>query len=113
MQWMKQTSKSSRRRRRSRRSFATVKDALRTLRMVECALSMMEQRRSIATMKDALRPKNAQNGGVCIEHGATKKARKSCSSEGCTKQAQNGGVCIEHGARKKARKLCNSEGRSN
>jgi hypothetical protein len=54
--------------------------------------------------------KHAQNGGVCMEHGAKKKL---CNSEGCTKQAQNGGVCMEHGATKKARKLCNSEGRSN
>jgi hypothetical protein len=48
--------------------------------------------------------KQAQNGGVCIKHGATKKR---CSIEGCDKQAQNGGVCIKHGATKKR---CSIEG---
>ena len=51
--------------------------------------------------------KQAQKGGICIRHGAT-WTKKQCSSEGCTKQAQNGyGVCVQHGAK---RKECSSEG---
>jgi hypothetical protein len=50
------------------------------------------------------------NGGVCLQHGATKQARKRCSIEGCDKQAKNGGVCIKHGATKQARKRCSIEG---
>ena len=40
--------------------------------------------------------KKAQNGGVCVRHGAKVKL---CSSKGCTKYAQTGGVCIRHGAK--------------
>lgn len=40
--------------------------------------------------------KRAQNGGVCVEHGARVKR---CSAEGCTNQAINGGVCQRHGAK--------------
>ena len=38
----------------------------------------------------------AQQGGVCIRHGAKVKR---CSSEGCTNKAQKGGVCKRHGER--------------
>ncbi len=41
-------------------------------------------------------------GGVCIKHGAEKKEKKRCSSEGCTNQVQKGGVCKKHGATVKA-----------
>eukprot|EP00984_Skeletonema_dohrnii_P012849 scaffold5246_cov72-Skeletonema_dohrnii-CCMP3373.AAC.3 len=51
----------------------------------------------------------AQNGGVCIKHGAT-KIIKQCSKEGCTNQVINRGVCIRHGAKLKR---CSSEGCTN
>ena len=37
----------------------------------------------------------AQNGGVCIRHGAK---MKQCTSEGCLNRAVKGGVCKRHGA---------------
>jgi len=43
----------------------------------------------------------AVNGGVCISHGAKRKAVKICTHEGCTKQVVNGGVCTSHGAKVK------------
>jgi len=52
---------------------------------------------------------DAQNGGVCIKHGA-KKRRKICTHEGCTKLSQNGGVCAKHGA---VLKTCKHEGCTN
>merc|ERR1712194_624628 len=45
--------------------------------------------------------KNAQEGGVCIKHGAKVKQRKVCSEEDCTNGAQKGGVCYKHGAKVK------------
>ena len=48
-----------------------------------------------------------QKGGVCIRHGAK---HKQCSSEGCTNIVVNGGVCRKHGAKIK---LCKSEGCTN
>ena len=52
---------------------------------------------------------DAQNGGVCIKHGA-KKRRKICTHEGCTKLSQNGGVCAKHGA---VLKTCKHDGCTN
>ena len=49
----------------------------------------------------------AQEGGVCIKHGAK---RKLCSSEGCTNFALKGGVCVKHGAKYKR---CNKLGCTN
>eukprot|EP00984_Skeletonema_dohrnii_P016396 scaffold7272_cov124-Skeletonema_dohrnii-CCMP3373.AAC.10 len=49
----------------------------------------------------------AQNGGVCMRHGAKVKL---CISEGCTKLARARGVCIRHGAKVKR---CSFEGRAN
>ena len=51
--------------------------------------------------------KYAQNGGVCVRHGAKVKL---CSSEGCTNQVKKGGVCIRHGA---TEKRCSSVGCTN
>ena len=50
---------------------------------------------------------NAQKGGVCVRHGATKPR---CKIEGCSNQAINGGVCIRHGA---TTPRCKIEGCSN
>ena len=47
-----------------------------------------------------------QQGGVCQKHGASVK-RRQCRQEGCSKQAQQGGVCVKHGARVKR---CSQEG---
>ena len=52
---------------------------------------------------------HAQNGGVCIRHGATRK-RKICITEGCTNWVVRGAVCCRHGAQVK---LCNQEGCTN
>jgi hypothetical protein len=49
----------------------------------------------------------AQNGVVCIKHGA--KVER-CSSDGCANRAVKGGVCVKHGAKLK---LCSSEGCTN
>ena len=50
----------------------------------------------------------AQNGGVCIKHGAKVKV---CSVEGCKNIAKKGGVCIRHGAKVKVKRYtCNVEG---
>ena len=49
----------------------------------------------------------AQNGGVCIRHGAKVK-RKTCKHNGCANQVQKGGVCIRHGAKKK-KSTCSHE----
>ena len=43
----------------------------------------------------------AQNGDVCIEHGAKKvkvnvRKRKTCSHEGCTNQSKTKGLCTRH-----------------
>ena len=43
----------------------------------------------------------AQNGDVCIEHGAKKvkanvRKRKTCSHEGCTNQSKTRGLCTRH-----------------
>ena len=51
----------------------------------------------------------AQNGGVCIRHGAS-WSKKQCSVDECTNQAINGGVCRRHGAKVK---LCSVEGCNN
>ena len=50
---------------------------------------------------------NAQKGGVCVRHGAT---RPRCKIEGCSNQTINGGVCIRHGA---TTRRCKIEGCSN
>eukprot|EP00986_Skeletonema_menzelii_P009584 scaffold4387_cov94-Skeletonema_menzelii.AAC.1 len=51
--------------------------------------------------------KHAQQGGVCMNHGAKLKL---CSYEGCTNRAQKGGVCCRHGAKVKR---CSSKGCKN
>lgn len=51
----------------------------------------------------------AQNGGVCIRHGAS-WSKKQCSVDECTNQAINGGVCRRHGAKVK---LCSLGGCNN
>eukprot|EP00984_Skeletonema_dohrnii_P029618 scaffold20375_cov90-Skeletonema_dohrnii-CCMP3373.AAC.2 len=50
--------------------------------------------------------KAAQQGGVCVRHGAKVKR---CSYEGCTNQVRRGGVCYRHGTKI----LCSSEGCTN
>jgi len=53
--------------------------------------------------------KNAQSGGVCMRHGAKVKP---CSHEGCTNIVVKGGVCVRHGAKVKV-KSCSHEGCTN
>jgi len=36
----------------------------------------------------------AQQGGVCVKHGAIVVNRKRCSQDGCDKQVVQGGVCV-------------------
>ena len=59
------------------------------------------QNERYAQMKDV--PRLAQEGGVCMGHGAKWYV---CIHEGCTKQAKKGGVCIRHGAKKRSNEGC-------
>jgi len=89
---------------------AAVKKSIAGLDRLDQLAAAVEDEDDMMMEEDADRQpssNDAQNGGVCIKHGAKRYTKKTCTHEGCTKLSQNGGVCAKHGAKVKT---CKHEG---